>query len=1144
MPGCPHCGQENPDGFRFCGACGTPLGAAGAPAGEERKLVTVLFCDLVGFTARSDQADPEDVGAMLRPYHARLRAEIERFGGTLEKFIGDGVMAVFGAPAAHEDDPERAVRSALRILAAIDELNRADPALRLAVRIGVATGEALVVLRSAEETERVVGDVVNTAARLQGVAPVGGVVVGAATWRATMTLFDYEELEPVRVKGKAEPVAIWRAVAARGRTGMDAGQRPGTLFVGRDHELELFHRLYDRVLREHAAQLVTIIGEPGVGKSRLVGEFLAYLDTQPELVTLRQGRCLPYGDGITFWALAEIVKAQAGIFESDDPPTVAGKLEAAVSALFDDPSERRWLEARLAPLLGLTGPETADVERSELFAAWRRFLEALAASRPLVLVMEDLHWADPALLEFLEHLVDWATEVDLFVVATARPELFERHPGWGGGQRNSVTVSLPPLTDEDTARLVAALLGQSVLTAETQALLLERAGGNPLYAEEFVRLLTDRRLLVQGGIRVPRNEELPLPHTLQALIAARLDALPPERKALLQDAAVVGKVFWSGALVAMGGRAEAAVRGDLHALQRKELIRAVRASSVEHEAEYTFWHALVRDVAYAQIPRAGRVRRHQAAAEWLQQLAGDRVGDRAEMIAHHYTQALALTRAARAPRDEVARLEEPAGRFLALAGDRAVNLDPGRARAFYAQALELFPADHPERAELLLKQAEATYQAGAHGEARASFEAAIAAFQRRGDHLGAGDAMVSLASVLWNLGDSATARARLEAAIAVLEVEPPGLQLTHAYAELAAQKADAGLFEEALTWAERGLALVGERGPPQERLRPLGYRGTARCGLGNAEGLDDLRAALRMARDAGLTYQAGLWQANLANSLGDFDPVAGLAAFQEGAEFAERRGLTELAMWMRGGALERLFDFGRWDELLAEAGAIVAWYRANATESFIILSAEVQQARVLAFQGQLGQADEVVERCLGVADPPYADHLMTLTVAALVKQARREPAAAVGLVEEFQRMTSGRPGWGQVRFLPDLVRVCAAARQLPLTQRLLAGFSLAAATTGSERRCLLTADAVMAEAQDDPGRAAGGYELAAEGWAAAGHQLEEGQALLGWGRCLHRLGRHEAGSRLRDARALFGRLGCRPLAAEADAWLRADTAAR
>jgi class 3 adenylate cyclase len=301
MPRCAACGQDNPEGFRFCGACGASL-TAPARAVQERRLVTVLFCDLVGFTARSDQADPEDVGALLRPYHPRLRAEIERLGGTLDKFIGDGVMAVFGAPVAHGDDPERAVRCALGMLAAIEELNRAHPTLDLAVRIGVTTGEALVSLGAGEDTEGVVGDVVNTAARLQGVAPVGGVVVGEATFRATGRLFDYQELTPVRVKGKANPVPVWRLLGARSRTGIEP-RRSDTPFVGREAELDLLRRLFDRTVTERTVALVTIVGEPGVGKSRFVGELSALLDARRELVTWRQGRCLPYGDGITFWAL-------------------------------------------------------------------------------------------------------------------------------------------------------------------------------------------------------------------------------------------------------------------------------------------------------------------------------------------------------------------------------------------------------------------------------------------------------------------------------------------------------------------------------------------------------------------------------------------------------------------------------------------------------------------------------------------------------------------------------------------------------------------------------------------------------------------------------------------------------------------------
>ncbi|HET9555496.1 MAG TPA: adenylate/guanylate cyclase domain-containing protein, partial [Actinomycetota bacterium] len=426
---------------------------ARAPA-EERRLVTVLFCDLVGFTARSDQADPEDVGALLRPYHIRLRAEIERLGGTLDKFVGDGVMAVFGAPTTHEDDPERAVRCALAMLAASEELN-------LAVRIGITTGEALVRSGPARQTEGVVGDVVNTASRLQGVAPAGGVVVGEATFRATRRLFDYQELGPVQVKGKADPVPVWRLEGARSRTGIDAVRRAGTPFVGRQAELERLKGLFEQTVADWTVRLVTVVGEPGVGKSRFVGELAAAVDARPELVTWRQGRCLPYGDGITFWALGEIVKAQAGILESDPPAEVSAKLRAVIADLLPDPSEREWLRARLAPLLGIADADAVKAERTELFAAWRRFVEAMATSDPLVLVVEDLHWADPAMLEFLQHLVERSADLPLLIVATARPELLERRPGWGDGTPAATRMPLLPLTDLEVARLVAALVGRT-----------------------------------------------------------------------------------------------------------------------------------------------------------------------------------------------------------------------------------------------------------------------------------------------------------------------------------------------------------------------------------------------------------------------------------------------------------------------------------------------------------------------------------------------------------------------------------------------------------------------------------------------------------------------------------------------------------
>ncbi|HZA82683.1 MAG TPA: adenylate/guanylate cyclase domain-containing protein, partial [Actinomycetes bacterium] len=733
MPRCAVCGQDNPGGFRFCGSCGAPLtGPAPAPT-EERRLVTVLFCDLVDFTARSDRADPEDVGALLRPYHARQRAEIERRGGTLDKFIGDGIMAVFGAPLAHEDDPERAVRCALGMLAAIEELNQAHPSLDLAIRIGITTGQALVRLGPDQRSEGVVGDVVNTASRLEGVAPAGGVVVGEATFWATSRLFDYEELGPVRVKGKAEPLPVWRLEGARSRTGVEAVRRAGTPFVGRQAELELLKGLFDQTLADRTARLVTVMGEPGVGKSRFVTELAAALEDRPGLITWRQGRCLPYGDGITFWALGEIVKGHAGILETDPAAQASDKLQAAVEALLPDPSEREWLRTRLAPLLGIADPDAVKLERAELFAAWRRLIEAMAAAHPLVLVVEDLHWADPAMLEFLEHLVRTSTGLPLLIVATARPELLERHPGWGDDLPAVTRMPLGALSDLETAQLVAALVGRSVLPVGVQALLLERAAGNPLYAEEFARLLADQGLVATDEVAtVP---EIPLPETVHGLIAARLDALTPEVRALVQNAAVVGRVFWPGAVAAMEGTGtdHHAIRAGLAELERKQLVQRARTSSVQHQDEYVFWHALVRDVAYAQIPRAGRARRHQAVAGWVEEVAGERVGDLAEVVAHHYGQALAYARAAREPQARIDQLVEPTRRFLVLAGDRTINLDLDRARAYYRQAVELGQPRDPERPHLLVRTGRVAFQSGDYPEAVAVYEEAIADMRRSGD---------------------------------------------------------------------------------------------------------------------------------------------------------------------------------------------------------------------------------------------------------------------------------------------------------------------------------------------------------------------------------------------------------------------------
>jgi class 3 adenylate cyclase/tetratricopeptide (TPR) repeat protein len=1101
--------------------------------------VTVLFCDLVGFTARSDQADPEDVGAMLRPYHVRLRQEIERFGGTLDKFIGDAVMAVFGAPTSHEDDPERAVRCAARMLEAIAELNATQPALALSVRIGITTGETLVVLQPGGETEGVVGDIVNTASRLQGVAPVNGILVGEGTWQATRALFEYEELEPARVKGKAQPVPVWRLVRARSRLGVDVDQRPVAPFIGRDAELDLLKRCYARTLRERSVQLLTLLGEPGLGKSRLIHEFARFIDDRQELVSWRQGRCLPYGDGITFWALGEIVKAQAGILDTDPSTQVTAKLDGALQALVGRASDREWLRARLAPLVGLGNAEGPGADQAELFAAWRRAIEAMAASGPLVLVVEDLHWADAALLQFLEYLIDSSAGIALLVIATARPELLDRHPRWSEQKPNASSIMLSPLTDTDTTALIAALFGQPVLPTEVQALLLERAGGNPLYAEEFARLLTDRGLLVRHDhtLRLSPGQEIPFPETVQALIAARLDLLPLERKVLVQDAAVVGKVFWSGALAALGGRDEQVLEVELHELERKELIRAAKVSSVEGQTEYAFWHAVVRDVAYAQIPRVGRMRRHRTAAEWLEHLAGERLADRVEIIAHHYSQAVALARATGEQARALAVLEERARRFLILAGDRAIGLDVSQAHAYYQQALALCPSDHPERPRIVAGTARAAFQSGRVEDAAVAYEEAIAGFARHGDVRGQGEALNRLCSVLWDQGETRRSRAVLLRAIDLLEHERPSPELCTSYAQMAADRVLSGHSEEAPAWADKALALAEQLGGlPDVKVQALDYRGMARCDLSDLGGLDDLRQALDLAHQIGAGNDAAVLYISLAEPLWAADgPATALETCQTGIDFAERRGLTRTAMWIRSASFGPLADLGRWDEVLTLADEVIAQELAHGG-GYQSVGAATHKAQILLWRGEIAAQPLVRELLSQARDIDDLQILIPALAAAAAVEAAGNPPLAAHLVEELSRVAQARGGgqWYLGLYIAELVRTCVAADQHALAERLI---DHAPTRTARHQHARLTAQAVLTETRGDLHEAARLYEQVAERWTQYGHVLERGQGLLGAGRCLVRLNRPQAARTLQDARTSFAALEARPLLAEADAWL-------
>ena len=1129
---CPACGKENPAGFAFCGFCTAPLavGPSGS-AREERKVVTSLFCDLVGFTAASEVADPEDSDRMLAAYYGAVRAQIEAHGGVVEKFIGDAVVGVFGVPAAHEDDPERAVRAGLRIVEAAERLTGVGGS-PLRVRVGINTGEALVRLgvTPASGEGFLTGDAINTAARIESVAPEMGVAVGQATYEATGLVFDYEELEPAALKGKAEPVRVFHAKAPRARFGTDLTRTHDSPFVGREIDLAILKGVFDKTVAASSVQLVTVIGEPGLGKSRIVAELGVYVDARPDLVTWRQGRCLPYGEGITFWALGEILKGHTGILESD-PPEVA---RARLDQVLPEGQEREWFRQRLLPLLGIEA--TSSAQRAELFTAWRRFLEHVADERPTVLVFEDLHWADEPMLAFLEHLADVAEGVPLLLVATARPELYERHPDYARGLRNATPINLAPLSQEETARLVSALLDATVLPAEVQKPILDRADGNPLYAEEFVRLLKDRELLVRAGTswELKAGAEVPFPDSVQALIAARLDTLEPEAKSLLADAAVIGKVFWAGGVAQMGERDLETVTAMLRELSRKELVRPARQSSMAGEAEYAFGHILARDVAYNQLPRASRASRHVAAAEWIESKVPGRVEDLADVLAYHYATAFELARAAGDTR-RATQLEAPALRFLGLAAERALGLDTAAALASSEHALALAPPGHPDRAAALARFGGAAFHAGRLADAAEALQEAIASFRARGDLLAAARAMSALGEVLYRTGDPRWADLPADA-VALLAPLPAGPELVSALTDLARAKALQGQAEACIRHAEQALALADELGLPRP-ARTLGYRGLARCDLGDAGGLDDYRDAIALATDVGRGREAGVIYANFGETLWAFEGAeAALEVMRSGMAFAHDRGLAETVNYITGSTLDPLFGHGAFDEALDVAAAIVN--DSGHLDITAQVNARAAQARVFSLRGEVahvaGSLDWLESTAAGAGAPDYA--VIGLAAAALARAALGENGAAATLLATILATPGGRVTQYYAIHLPSMVRTALGIGDQPLAERLV---DACEARHPLGAHALVTVGAALAEARDDHAAAAEGYAEAAEGWRRFGVVPERAFALLGQGRCLTALGRpREAVHALQSAREIFDALKAVPAVSGTDTLLQ------
>src|SRR3954470_24994105 len=575
MPFCVNCGQENPEVAKFCLACGSPMAVAEpTPTAEERKLITAVFCDLVGSTARSESLDVEDVKALVAPYHARVRAELERHGGTFEKFSGDAILALFGTPRAHEDDPERAVRAALAVRRALAELNAEDEWLDLHFRIGINTGEALVMLdaRPSEGEWSAAGDVMNTAARIESAAPVDGILVGELTYRATRDLFEYREAEPIAAKGKAEPVPVWEVVASRDGAAKVSSESP---LVGRDEELERILGFCEQMTAEQHPAFAALIGPAGIGKSRLLAESLERLRAGHDVFV---GSCLSYGEGITYWAVVEVIKEAAGILHDDDAQTGSNKLGALLGSLpTDNRDDLRTIAAALANLIGApTTPEgtyAADaITQSELHWGIRRLFELLAERRPTVIVIEDLHWAEPTLLDLLAFVVESTASAPLLVLATARPEAKEAETPLFSGEGGKLAVELDALGDAASAELVGSLARKTGVDENVVQRVLEKAGGNPLFLEETIRMLAEAGPTEEDG-------ELPVPSTLQALIASRLDQLLTDSKRVAQHASVIGISFWPAAVVELDDAAPE-LEPALAELTSRDLVRGSGTSSV------------------------------------------------------------------------------------------------------------------------------------------------------------------------------------------------------------------------------------------------------------------------------------------------------------------------------------------------------------------------------------------------------------------------------------------------------------------------------------------------------------------------------------------------------------------------------------
>jgi class 3 adenylate cyclase/tetratricopeptide (TPR) repeat protein len=959
---CPSCGAPYEAGQSFCGECGTaltattqpaPAAAASASAIAERRLVSVLFADLVGFTTLSESRDPEKVRELLSRYFDTCRRLVGLYGGVVEKFIGDAVMAVWGTPVATEDDAERAVRTALDLVAAVQALGQEAGIDGLRARAGVLTGEAAVNTAAVGEG-MVAGDLVNTASRVQSVAEPGSVFVGEGTRRATEGAVVYEPAGSFELKGKEGETSLWRALrVVSGRQGSLKSEGLEAPFVGRDRELRQIKDLFHVCAEEGRAQLVSVTGIAGIGKSRLAWEFYKYFDGIVQTIYWHRGRCLAYGEGVTYWALADMVRWRCGITEDEGPEVALQKLQAALEEHLLDPEERRFVEPRLAQLLGVG--EAASLDRQDLFAAWRLFFERLADTYPTILAFEDMQWADASLLDFVEYLLEWSRDKPLFVVTLARPELLEKRPTWGAGHRNFTSLYLEPLSEQAMEELLVGLVPG--LPSQLRTQILERAEGVPLYAVETVRMLLDRGLLVDDGSAykvVGEVATLEVPETLHALIAARLDGLAPEERRLLGDAAVLGKTFTPQALVALSGLEPDRLEELLTAMVRREVLGLQSDPRSPEQGQYTFLQDLLRYVAYETLPKRERREKHLAAAEHLTAAFGE--DEVAEVIASHLLDAYRLD--PDAPDSE--GLRRRAHGALLRAGERARSLGaPTEALRYFEQAAEL--ASEPwERASALTRAGEMAHMAGEYGRMPDLIEPAIQLYEAAGDSHAAARASSLMALTEQRSGQIEQAIRRLEAVYALIGEDEPDADLVLLLSRLNSAHYFAGNPERAAELTERGLDLAEALQLPELLVR--GW--VARARLIAPRRPEEARSLFQLAADTARAHElysvASTSFAQLSDLALQRDGYSESLAHLEQALTIGRRIGNRPSEWFALSEMTyALTMLGRWDEAFVRLAEIPD---EQIGRDSILLSPTTGPLEIYLHRGQLDEARRLLSR--------------------------------------------------------------------------------------------------------------------------------------------------------------------------------------